>query len=308
MISILLLILKIIGFTVLALLALILVLIIIILFVPIHYIIRARKEEVTEGKVHIYWILHIVSTKIVIGEKTNIILRIFGIPIYNKLKKDAKEDNSFQSRKTKDDKNIKNKKNKNKKNTNIKTEDSSSQSVDSTGNNAQYNYKENKNEARSKIGDFLQKVDEFIKKIIGVVKNFKCKILGIYDTIKDVINNIEYYLNLLERDDVLRAITLSKKHLWKLLYSIRPRKFNVKIHLGMEDPETLGKILSYYSAFYPIYTDHIVMCPEFNQSVFEGNLFVKGKITGFVILRTAWVLYFNQDIRRTISLLKREEI
>ena len=308
-------ILKIIGIALLSLLALILVLILIVLFVPVRYRIKARKGEAIEGNVQIHWLLHIVSSRISFGEKTNIIVKIFGIPIYDKLKKEA---NPSSTTKTKNKKTKKNKQNTRDESAEKTNENVSKNTTDNTDEN-NYNNSNKKNsgldetqtqekKSSTKIGLFFNQIEEFVKKIITVFKNFKCKVLGIYDTIKDVINNIEYYLNLLERDDVTRAIALSKKQIWKLLYSIRPRKFLLKIRLGMENPETLGKILSYYSAFYPVYRDHIMMQPEFNQTIFEGSLYAKGKITGFILLRTAWVLYFNQDIRRTIALLKREEI
>ena len=47
--------------------------------------------------------------------------------------------------------------------------------------------------------------------------------------------------------------------------------------------------------------------PDFEETVWEGELSVKGRIRIFFLLRVLWILYFDKDIKRLIHMWKKEE-
>ena len=58
---------------------------------------------------------------------------------------------------------------------------------------------------------------------------------------------------------------------------------------------------------YPIHLGSIDIQPEFDKVVMEGDFSFRGRISVFVFVRTACVLFFNRDIKGLLKQLKREE-
>ena len=95
-------ILKIIGIVLLFIVGLILLLILLILFVPFRYKLYGDNKEknieedknVIKAGVVISWLLSIVRVNIYYKEQVNAVVRIFGIPIYDKARRSKKNDDS----------------------------------------------------------------------------------------------------------------------------------------------------------------------------------------------------------------------
>ena len=87
MISILLIILKIIGITLLVILGLVLVLFLVVLFVPVRYRFKGNYDDAFHCKGKITWLLHFISIKIEVEKEVVTSIRILGIPISIFLKK-----------------------------------------------------------------------------------------------------------------------------------------------------------------------------------------------------------------------------
>ena len=150
------------------------------------------------------------------------------------------------------------------------------------------------------------KILAFLRKIWDVLKNIRYTIVRICDKIKDIVNNIQYYSNILKSDVFQRTWTLCSGQVLALLKSIRPRKFTGKLLIGLGDPARTGQALAIYGILYPMVGSHIEVTPDFGQRVLEWDFFVKGKITVFRFLKIAWALFFSRDLRRLLKLLKRE--
>lgn len=86
-------ILKIIGIVLLAIIGLVLALLLLVLFCPFFYQVKLVKQEQFEGAARLTWLFGFVRLTVSYTDKLNIILRIFGIPIYNQQKKKDKEKN-----------------------------------------------------------------------------------------------------------------------------------------------------------------------------------------------------------------------
>ena len=104
-----------------------------------------------------------------------------------------------------------------------------------------------------------------------------------------------------------RAFGVCSEQTIALLNGIKPKKLRGNLVIGTGDPASTGQILAVYGMLYPVIGDHINITPDFERQIVEGNLLIKGRITAWKLLKTAWKVYFNRDIRRVIKLLKREE-
>lgn len=160
-------------------------------------------------------------------------------------------------------------------------------------------------EVKEKLS-FKERFLRIVSKVWEILKNIRYTIRKIYDKIMDIIGNIRYYTEILKSDLFKETFQKCSGELLKLFKSIAPRKVKGRLRIGMEDPATTGKILGYYGMLYPLIGDHIDVVPDFDQTVLEGNILIKGKITLFKAIKTGIIVYFNKDLRKLIQLWKRE--
>lgn len=112
---------------------------------------------------------------------------------------------------------------------------------------------------------------------------------------------------MLQSDSFKRAFDLCRNEVFSLISSILPRKLIGHVTVGTGDPASTAQILAVHGILYPLIGNHIFITPDFENSVLEGDFYMKGKITVFKILKTAGKVYFNKDLRRVIRLLKRRQ-
>ncbi len=125
----------------------------------------------------------------------------------------------------------------------------------------------------------------------GRISKIKYQISSLYVKIKRVI----YMLND-ERDQAaVRELLLRVK---KLLWHIRPRKLDIDLKLGMDDPATTGEAVGIIYSFYPVYTKHLHLTPDFDKKVIEADLDLKGHIQLIFVLIAPLRIYFDKNIRR----------
>lgn len=301
MIHSLLLCLKIIGIVLGIAVAIVLFLLLAILFIPIRYKAEASYEkEELRASAKIYWFLSIVHVIIYYEENANYVIRIFGIPVYNDLKVQKRK----QKRQKKTKKNVTNKVNKNNEPDN---------SVKNRTINEQLPKESISAESLTKTAEIeecrflIQKIKELLQKIILAFQNIKYTIEKIYDKIKNICNNIKYYYELFQSKKAKNAYGLCKKQIKELWKNIRPKKYQLFLHIGNEDPAFTGQIMAVYGMLYPFYTNHVTILPDFEENIIEGKVYVKGRITVFIVIKVMWCIYFDKNLRRFLSLLKKEE-
>ena len=125
----------------------------------------------------------------------------------------------------------------------------------------------------------------------GRISKIKYQISSLYVKIKRVV----YMLND-ERDQAaVKELLLRVK---KLLWHIRPRKLDIDLKLGMDDPATTGEAVGIIYSFYPVYTKHLHLTPDFDNKVIEAGLDLKGHIQLIFVIIAALRIYFDKNIRR----------
>ncbi len=313
MIHILLLILKAVGIIILSIFIILGTLLLLVLFVPVRYRIHAEYRENISAVLKISWLFHILSGKLYYIEDSNIIIRLLGIPVYNA---DKKEERKAQKEERKKEKEIRKKgkikvHTKEKKETGegaaIKKEVSMDKQAKPESPESYDRPSDKEHEDKKTVRIFFVKIRNLWIRIIHACKNIKYTLERIYDKIRDICNNINYYYELVHSVEAEKAYALCKKQIIYLWKNIRPRNYKAYLHVGNEDPAMTGQIMALYGMLYPLCTDHVVIVPEFEQDILEGNLFIKGKITIFGLLRVLWVVYFDKNLRLFLSMLKKEE-
>ena len=305
MLTVVLTILKWIGIALLVLLGVLIFLLCLILFVPIRYKANGFCKDSYQIHAKATWLLHIISFTVDFKQEQpfRMKLRILGISIYDNLKeKKTKKTKvntlpeivgaSKQERSnaesveeiTKAEKPIMQEQN-----TNIIKDISVSEANVDGDMDA---------EQEAQRLTFMQKQKKICLKVINIFRNIKYTIRKICDTIKEFKDNITYYVELFKKDSTKVALEACKKRLLRIIKNLKPQKFQVNLHVGMDDPATLGDILGVWGMLYPIHQGHIDICPDFEQTVLEGDFYCKGRITVYIYIWTIMIILFEKDIRR----------
>ena len=164
--------------------------------------------------------------------------------------------------------------------------------------------------ARSKSPkrSIIEKIKAILVRIREIFQNIWYTLTGICDKMKTIWENIEYYRSVLQSDAFQKAFALCKAELFSIFSYIRPRKLQADLTIGMDDPASVGKILSYYGMLYPFIGGHVNIEPDFDRKRLEGFVLIKGKVRLFTFVKAAVRIYFSKDIRKLLRLFKKEDV
>lgn len=309
MLGILLTALKIIGIILLCILGFLLLAICIILFVPVRYKAKGyfKNKEDKKFKVTVSYLLHIVHISFSYTEKSDFSIRLFGIKL--KAGKDKK--------KTKEEANIS-------KNSDVKTDSAVNVETDKKdatvdlSQNADADLPQNKDNigikadagsSNSESFDESDKIDDASKSEKNIEVKIKKtgiidKIKGFFGKLEDVKNNLDYYIELIQRDSTKRAFEVCKNRIGKLLRSLLPRRGSINILFGLEDYGLTGKILGAYYGLLGYIGKVVHVQADFGNNVFETDFNLKGRIYTVNVLYQFLRIYFDKDCRKLIKLFK----
>ena len=154
---------------------------------------------------------------------------------------------------------------------------------------------------KSSILNILSGLD---KEYIGNI-NIKEKLNEAYNTVVNIVKDIDYYINALKDERNKKVISLCLSQASSIINNIKPKIFNGNLTIGIDEPYTMGQILSIYGILFPIIHDKITIHPVYDKEVIEGDLYIKGRISVFVLIRAAIKIYFNRDYKRMIKIFKK---
>lgn len=342
MLHILLLILKIIGIILGAVISIVLLCLCFALFVPVRYKIEAQKTAVQDGppvevQVKVTWLLHLVNIRLHYATNLQLRARVFLFTVFRlpKEKKSGQEKNK-RKRRTKPGRNAKENNGVNdvkekegaerkseaeekkgagekadtgkREDAKIKTDTGKDESAIMAENAITEDSLKEDGEGSEKKSRIKFSLKGLAAKICRFFQNIWYTIIGICDKIKKIWENIEYYLNVLQSDAFRQSFALCKNELGKVFSYIKPRKFQADLIIGMGEPASTAQILAYYGMLYPFIGNNVNIVPDFENKRMEGNVLIKGKIKLFTFLRAALHIYFNKDIKRLLKLFKKEDV
>ncbi|MCR5233509.1 MAG: hypothetical protein K6E53_06320 [Lachnospiraceae bacterium] len=339
---IILLILKIIGITLLAVLGLVVLVVVLILFVPIRYKVSADKgngeKDPIGATASVSWLLHIVSA-VYEYNRTNkgIVIRIFGIKLKSAQEKElarkaGREKHLFKNNDT-EGKKIKQGKDRGKSGPSVPDDeeytiyeyDPKTDELKETGLHEDTDKDKGIREENASITDKDKGIrgedvrgrrekPAFTDRITDLINRIKSKIHSLFYKIKNILSNIKekaddagYYYNALTNDSRNREVmALLYRKLIRLLKAIRPRKVRGNIDYGSDDPSKTGEFLMRAGILYPLYGRSITINPDFENKLLAFDVMLKGRIYLCVVVKILAQLYFNKKVKRFIHILKKE--
>lgn len=144
-----------------------------------------------------------------------------------------------------------------------------------------------------KIKAFFLKIFEIWKKIINLKYTFLRFCGKIKKGIRKYRDTKEFLLDERTKGALRKAFEQGKLLIGKLL----PKKIRGELRFGTKDPALTGEILGGISIFYPIFMDNVKVYPDFERSILEGELFVKGRFRLATAALVLWRLWRDKNIR-----------
>lgn len=159
-----------------------------------------------------------------------------------------------------------------------------------------------------KIKEFFNKMKSFLLKI----KGFFQKIASGFQKVKNIFHNIrEGASNLISKWEKIKAfykvesnkqgIKLSLYAIKKVVKHILPKKIKGQIEFGTGDPCSTGQALGAAACFYSIYGKSFQIIPNFNDEIFEGNIYMAGRIRIVTLLIIVVKLILNKNFKELIK-------
>lgn len=328
MLHILLMILKILGIVILSVLGLLLFILLAVLFVPIRYEVSASKYDTVKAKIKINWFLIVFRTLFLYEDDTftkNI--KVFGFDVIKILeKKNAKTNNNSTKSDTLEEEleNEDTLENDYPKLTNNEVDDTISskdnqdcevvKQLELEDTNKTINKAINKNtfkkfhkstkrektfleQVRTMFESIKNKVNRLFNKAKRFIKNLSNRIKALFKKAKDIKKTILNVIRFLNSDEFKRNFAFIKGQVSKLFKHIMPRKHNIKLNIGTGSPDTTGEILGGIAIFMAFTGMNISVLPDFENEVFRGEVYLKGRIRLFNILVIGLKTYFNKDLK-----------
>lgn len=318
MLHILLLILKMIGIILLCILGILILTVLCLLFVPVRYRIEAVREEGDGAppvlmRVKVTWLLHLLNVLIRYAGEWNVRIRVTVFPVFRSPKTE---------RSTKRQKRTKNRQKKHERDTTesrretmeseqsgVKTKNDNAvteeQKTSAGAGSADEKAVSQKQSILDKLRALFRKILVFFKKMKEAFINIQYTIRHFCDRIKNAWNAIAFRYEVLTSDRFREAWKLCQNELGRVLRHIKPKKLEADIIVGMEDPAATGEVLAVCGMLYPLIGSHVNVTGNFEKKCLEGRFFMKGRISGFVLLWAALKLYRNKNLKNIYGLLKK---
>ena len=153
--------------------------------------------------------------------------------------------------------------------------------------------------------------DSFWKRIYNYIlekfSKIKYTIHKIYDRIKKILDNYQYYHDLLTDSETKLLYQHTITRALKVFKNIRPRRIAADLEFGTGSPDTTGYAYGIYGMISSLLGKNVIVTANFEEAVLAGTFNITGHITGFVLLVNGLSLFFDRRLRLLIKKLVREE-
>jgi len=271
MLAIILKILVVLGIILLVLLGILLLVLLLVLFLPIVYRVHAEKnEKLLRVKGKIRWLFGLIRVNILYSEQKNIVVKFLWFTLYDSVKTVSNAPPSKQKKRE------------------VTEESGETTESSSLASETKTDTEENREEETEETFDSKALDNDSLtlkEKLFAKCEKIKYTLKKIYDKIKDILENIIFYKELLQDEETKGLISHGWKRLGKIFRSIRPRKLKADVIFGTGSPDTTGYAYGIYGMIMPKLGNQVIVTPDFTQKNLKGQLDAAGHIMIFTLLR-----------------------
>ena len=327
-------ILKITGIVLLCLIGLVLLNVILVLFVPVRYKIKFVRtgeegDDPVNAKGYASWLLHIVHVSLAYPAEAYAIIRVFGIPVARIPKDEEAIRKKAEKQKKKEEAARKKAKGdiEQPEETGAASSDEGPELDDSSDffEHSDEEIEEETEEVSESSGEetgrksifsrfkkFLHKIKCTIRDLCGKIKKIAddlCdKTKSAEEKLENIKKDIKYYHKVLTSELFERTYAKCKKRVLKFLRSILPRKGDIRMEMGFDDPYTTGEVLAIAAMLQPVTGKYLHIYGNFDESIIRGGGYFKGRIYIYIIVKLILIYLYDRDLNTLLSLLKKEPV
>lgn len=301
--SVVFLILKIIGYTLLSIVATLIFLVLVVLFVPIRYRLNASYNKKTDfkndfvAKAKGSFLLHALTVVYEFGKTKPLEIKLFGIKLSKKADNKDRSDKANKSGK------------KNKAEKKKSPEKLSEASMESGFSKKEIplDFDDNEDAISSQSSldnqnEVSDLTDDSFETALDETKADKTKEKS--NTKSSFYDKLKAYIEILKSDLFKKTYKKVRKKIVRALVIVLPRNWHIDAIVGFDDPALTGKILAITGMLYPIISKHISVKGDFENEQINIACSLKGHFTLAIVLFTFLKLYFNKNIKKLIKLFK----
>lgn len=133
------------------------------------------------------------------------------------------------------------------------------------------------------------------------IQKIKYTICNIYDKIKQIRENISYYIQLLQEESSKELFVYGKQRLGRILKSLRPRRIRADVLFGTGAPDTTGYVMGIYGILSPQLGRRVYVTPDFTQAVLQGSVDMAGHTAVFTLLWNGARLFLDRRLQELIK-------
>lgn len=296
MMQVLLFMIKVIEWILLGIFGLILAVFLMVLFSAVRYQIDGSKRENISGKIHITWLLWILSITVCYQEKLQLTVKLFGRTVWKNKQEESGENPE-----------------------NLEDIPDFDSGLDWTPQpkppdsilpvpkpEIQEENNEN-NENAEKAEKKLSAAEKIKTKIDAVIQKLRCSFQEICGKLKQIQDKISWaeekwnaILTYLENPRNKKSARLIIRQIKKLFLYVLPKKGEISVIFGRDDPYLMGKVLTYASFCYPFAHKIVTLHPVFGENILEGEVHIRGHIRIGIILGIILRIFFDRNILRQL--------
>ena len=178
----------------------------------------------------------------------------------------------------------------------IDTEDSINQSDISSS-------KEQKKKNTRKPKNIFSRLVFKAKKIYHKFKTWCKKLMNMLKKADDIKTKLLALAEFIDSREFKDNFAFVKVQLGRFFKHIMPLKHRIKLEFGTGSPDTTGEILGALAVVMALTGMNIQVMPDFDNAIFRGEIYMKGRIRLFNILIIVLKVYFNKELRRVADKL-----
>lgn len=146
---------------------------------------------------------------------------------------------------------------------------------------------------------------KIIKRIEEIYEKIKYTFHKIYVTIKVLLHRKEKLLLFVTDETHKSAFWAVLMELRRLLRFLKPGHLKIRLCFGFSDPAITGQVLALASMLYPYVKGHKELTPDFEQEILKGTVAFSGKIRVVYAVLSFCKLLLNKEVRKTYRHIRK---
>ena len=152
-----------------------------------------------------------------------------------------------------------------------------------------------------------QSTGSFFEKFSGKFSKIADRLRGMQHKTDQLKQQAVYYKKIWDQPQTRQAIRVGFYELGRILKHVQPQKFEVAGIVGTGDPASTGQILAIQGMLYPWHKGNIRLEPDFEEKHIEGEFHLKGRIRLGTLGICGLRILLNKNVRRLIRILRKKE-